>query len=159
MKCATICYQLFFQSKKDRTMKKNEAIKNIMTKNIVSVNLTDLFSVAKQKMESLGVNHIPVLEGTKLKGIISRIDILKYSYSDSYKTDEREENAALDHALTIEKVMTRNLTVLSENDTVRTAVEILTTSSFNSLPIVNTEHELVGLVTSKDLLGYLLEQY
>jgi len=140
-------------------MKKNEAIKNIMTKNIVSVNITDLFSVAKQKMESLSVNHIPVLEGTKLKGMLSRIDILKYSYSDSYNTDEREENAALDHTVIIEKIMTQDLTVLSEDDTVRTAVEILTTSSFNSLPIVNAEHELVGLVTSKDLLGYLLEQY
>lgn len=140
-------------------MKKNEAIKNIMTKNVVTVNITDVFSVAKQKMESLSVNHIPVLEGTKLKGMLSRIDILKYSYSDSYNTDEREENAVLDHTVTIEKIMTRDLTVLSEDDTVRTAVEILTTSSFNSLPIVNSEHELVGLVTSKDLLGYLLEQY
>jgi len=155
----TYWYQLFFQSKNDRAMKKNEAIKNIMTKNIVSVNITDLFSVAKQKMESLSVNHIPVLEGTKLKGMLSRIDILKYSYSDSYNTDEREENAALDHTVIIEKIMTQDLTVLSEDDTVRTAVEILTTSSFNSLPIVNAEHELVGFVTSKDLLGYLLEQY
>jgi CBS domain-containing protein len=140
-------------------MKKNEAIKNLMTKNIVSVNLSDLFSVAKQKMESLSVHHLPVLEGKKLKGMISRIDILNYSDSKAYGIDEREESSVLDHTLTIEKIMTSNVTVLSENDTVRTAVEILTTSSFNSLPIVNSEHELVGLITSKDLLGYLLEQY
>jgi CBS domain-containing membrane protein len=140
-------------------MKKNELLKNIMTKNIVSVNLTENFSVAKKKMEDLGVNHIPVVEGGKLKGMISRIDILKYSHNKAYNVDEREENTTLDHILSIEKIMTKELVVLSEDNTVRDAVEILTKNSFNSLPIVNAEYELIGLVTSKDLLGYLLEQY
>ena len=130
-----------------------------MTKNIVTVNLKDLISVAKQKMDSLSVNHIPVLEEKKLKGMISRIDILRYSDSEAYKIDEREESVAIDQHLTIEKIMATNMTVLSEDDTVRAAVKVLTTSAFNSLPIVNAENELVGLVTSKDLLGYLLEQY
>ncbi len=125
-------------------MKTNESIKNVMTKNIVSVNLNDLLTVAKEKMALLSVNHIPVLEGKKLKGMISRMDILNY---------------ADDKACGIEKIMTSDLTVLSETDTIRTAVRILTTNSFNSLPIVNSDNELVGLITSKDLLGYLLEQY
>ena len=133
-------------------MKKNESVKNLMTKNIVTVNLNDLFSVAKQKMERLSVHHIPVLENNKLKGMISLIDILKYAYNAA-------DDEALDNTLTIEKVMTSDVTVLSENDTVQMAVKILTTSGFNSLPIINSEHELVGLITSKDLLGYLLEQY
>nr|MCH9756231.1 CBS domain-containing protein [Gammaproteobacteria bacterium] len=115
-----------------------------MTKPIVCVNFNDLLSVAIEKMALLSVNHIPVLEGKKLKGMISRMDILNY---------------ADDEACGIEKIMTSDLTVLSETDTIRTAVRILTTNSFNSLPIVNSDNELVGLITSKDLLGYLLEQY
>lgn len=127
-------------------MEKNELIKNLMTKNIVSVDLNDIFSVAQEKMDRLSVHHMPVLEGNKLKGILSRMDILKCSNREA-------------HTVSIESIMTSNVTVLSENDTVRKAVELLTTSSFNSLPIVNAEGELVGLITSKDLLGYLLDQY
>lgn len=141
-------------------MKRNELIKNIMTTNIVSVSLMDDLFVAKQKMENLGVQHIPVVEGSKLKGIISRIDVLKYFDSKAYNhIDETDSADVLECGLTAEQVMTKNITVLSENNTVREASEILTTSSFNSLPIVNSEHELVGLITTKDLLGYLLEQY
>ncbi|MDF1758745.1 MAG: CBS domain-containing protein [Legionellaceae bacterium] len=140
-------------------MKKNEAIKNIMTKNVVCVNLTDAFSVAKEKMDLLGVHHIFVLEGKKLKGVISMIDILRFSTNEAYNVDEREEKEILDHNIKIEKVMTREVISLSENDTIKTAVEILTNNGFNSLPIINPENELVGLITSKDLLGYLLDQY
>ncbi len=140
-------------------MKKNEAIKHLMTENIVTVHLTDLFSLAKEKMTLLGVNHIPVVEEKKLKGIISRIDILKYESSKAYNLNEAADNAALDHTVTINDIMTSDITVLSENDTIRQAVKILTNNSFNSLPIVNADYELVGLITSKDLLGYLLEQY
>lgn len=140
-------------------MKRNEFIKNIMTKNIVTVDLTDNLSVVRQKMDSLGVHHIPVVEGTRLRGIISRVDILKHSPSTACHSNGTKSAAVLDKDLTAEEIMTKKVMVLSENNTVREASEILTTSNFNSLPVINPDNALLGLITTKDLLGYLLDQY
>ncbi len=38
-------------------------------------------------------------------------------------------------------------------------VEILAKQTFHSLPVVENGNELVGIVTTTDLLNYFLEQY
>ncbi|MFM7604849.1 MAG: CBS domain-containing protein [Prosthecobacter sp.] len=47
---------------------------------------------------------------------------------------------------------------LAESGTVREAAEILAKSNFHSLPIVNGD-KLVGIVTSTDLIRYLVDQF
>lgn len=138
-------------------MRKNDPVKHIMTTNVVTANLTEKYSAIKDKMEKLGVHHMPIVDGDRLVGIVSRIDILKFAHSKSYASDAREENAELDHSVDIEELMTTELVTLQENDTVLQATEILATSSFNSLPVLDKNGNLAGLITSKDLLGYLLE--
>ena len=59
----------------------------------------------------------------------------------------------------IEDVMTTALTTIDSMSTVREAAALLSSGDFHSLPIVGPGDELLGIVTSTDLIRYLLAQF
>jgi CBS domain-containing protein len=128
-----------------------------MSTNLVTVHHGDPVSNVRQLAAERGVHHIPVVDGDKLVGIISWSDILRVSFGDTFNTDQRTVDATLDHTFTIEQLMQKNPVTLAETATVRDAAEILARGEFHSVLVVHGT-KLVGLVTSTDLIKYLLEQ-
>lgn len=55
--------------------------------------------------------------------------------------------------------MTSNPVSLKQSDNVRRASEILSKGDFHSLPVINNTDELIGIVTTTDLIRYLNAQY
>lgn len=138
-------------------MKKHEPISKIMSTNLVTVHHGDPISKVRQLASEHGVHHIPVVSGDQLVGIISWSDILRVSFGDTFQTDQRAVDATLDHTFTIEQVMQKNPTSLQETATVRDAAEILARGEFHAVPVVNGG-KLVGIVSSTDLIKYMLDQ-
>lgn len=138
-------------------MRKNDPISNVMTKDVVAVQVGEPVSKARQLLAEQKFHHLPVLDGKKLVGLISQVDILKYSL-DAY-SDARSVDAFLDKQFSLEQVMTKAVVSLYTTDTVRDAVQILSEGSFHALPVVDKEDNLQGIVTTTDLLQYLQEQY
>lgn len=139
-------------------MKRHDPITHLMSRNVITVHHGDPISKVRALVREHGVHHIPVVQGDQLVGIITWSDILRVSFGDAFGTDERTVDATLDHTLTLEQVMKPNPVTLPETATVREAAEILAKSDFHSVPIVNGG-KLVGMVTSTDLIRYLLEQF
>ena len=139
-------------------MKKNESVTKIMTADPVSVGTNATASEAKNLMASKGVHHLPVTENGKLVGIISSSDFLRVSFGEYGNQDERGLDAMLDHTYKIVDLMNANTVTVGSNQTVRDAATTLSQNDFHSLPVVEGE-QLVGIVTSSDLIAYLLEQY
>jgi CBS domain-containing protein len=139
-------------------MKHNESVTKIMSRNLITVHHGDPVSKVRQLIREHGVHHVPMVNGDQLAGIISYSDVLRVSYGDTFNADDRAVDAALDHTMTIEQLMAKDVTVLSEQSTIREAAEILAQGRFHSLPVVNGG-KLVGLVTSSDLIRYLVEQF
>ena len=52
----------------------------------------------------------------------------------------------------IKDMMKTNLFVLNENDTIKDASDIMKLEKIRHIPIVDTQHRLIGLVTHRDLL-------
>lgn len=140
-------------------MKRNDPISHLMTRNVITVHHGDPISKVRALVREHSVHHIPVVNGDQLVGIIAWSDILRVSFGDAFNTDERTVDATLDHTLTLEQVMKKDPVTLPETGTVRDAAEILAKSEFHSLPIVSGSHKLVGMVTSTDLIRYLVEQF
>jgi CBS domain-containing protein len=138
-------------------MKRHEPISKIMSTNLVTVHHGDPVSKVRQLAAEHGVHHIPVVNGDQLVGIISWSDILRVSFGDTFGTDQRAVDATLDHTFTIEGLMQKNPVTLPETATVREAAEILARGTFHSVLVVHGT-KLVGVVTSTDLIKYLLEQ-
>jgi CBS domain-containing protein len=129
-----------------------------MSRSVITAHHGDAISKVRALVREHGVHHIPVVNGDQLMGIISWTDILRVSFGDAFHTDERSVDATLDHTLTLEQVMQKNPVTLAETGTVREAAEILAANSFHALPIVSGS-KLVGIVTTTDLIKYLLDQF
>ena len=138
-------------------MKRNDPISKIMTTELQTVHLGQKLSEVRRMLADNPYHHVPVVSGKKLVGLLSATDMVRLSLA-IYGVDERAVDAMLDSQHTIESVMTTDLTTISAKDTVRGAATVLGEGKFHSLPVVDGE-ELVGLVTSTDVIRYLLEQY
>ncbi len=139
-------------------MKRNEPLATVMTKEPTTVNVTNKLSEVRKMLSEQGIHHVPVVSGSKLVGLISATDMVRLSFS-AYGADARAVDAMLDHEFQIEKVMSKELTTLKTSQKVRDAAAVLSSGSFHSVPVVDDENNLVGIVTSTDLIRYLSDQY
>lgn len=138
-------------------MKRNEAITTIMSTELETVHVGQKLSEVRTLLSEKKFNHVPVVSGKALVGMISATDMVKLSLS-TYGVDQRAVDALLDSQHSVESVMTKELKTLQSSATVRDAAQELAGAPFHSLPIVD-DGQLKGLVTSTDIIKYLLDQY
>lgn len=139
-------------------MKKREPVSTIMSRELVTVqrgkhNLRDVKDIFRKK----NIRHVPVMDGEKLVGIISKNDIMRLSFGNLFDNQDEGDEAILD-MLNIDQVMSSDPKAVSTETTIKDAAEILVAEHFHSLP-VEEEGKLAGIVTSTDVIKYLLEQY
>ena len=137
-------------------MKRNEPVSHIMTKNPKTVHVGQKLSEVREILMDGGFHHMPVVSGKKLVGIISATDILRVSYE--YDTDGRATGAVLDNTRTISDVMQSEPMTLAAKASIRSAAEVFSKNWFHALPVVEDD-ELVGIITTTDMMHYLLDQY
>ncbi|MEX1369170.1 MAG: CBS domain-containing protein [Nannocystaceae bacterium] len=139
-------------------MKRNEPVKSIMTAAPLTVNVSQKLSEVRRLMSEQQIHHVPVVSGRKLVGLLSATDMVRLSLN-AYGADVRAVDAMLDHEFTIEGAMNTELVTLKASGTVRDAAELLRGGKFHSLPVVDDDGDLLGIVTSTDLIAYLYDQY
>jgi len=139
-------------------MKRHELVKSIMTREVVTVQLGEEPSKLRAIFQGGKFHHLPVLDGKKLVGILSSVDFLKASFS-VWGAEARTIDAMLDSQLRLADLMRADPQTLRETATVREAAEALAHGKYHSLPVVNADDGLVGIVTSTDLIRYLLDQF
>ena len=138
-------------------MKQRVPVSQIMTKELVTLNPTQSLYDAEKLFNKHSIRHIPVVEGERVTGVISRSDLLRISYADINENEETVDSIVYD-AYTIPQVMTRIPVTVESDTTIKEVAEILSKQSFHSIPVVD-KGKLVGIVTTTDLIKYLLEQY
>jgi len=138
-------------------MKRGEPISHIMTKNVLTVKATDNLHEVIDLVKRNHIRHLPVLEGHNVVGIISRTDINRLTFSSLFENQEGADEAILE-MLTIPQVMTQKPRTVEVSMSIRDVAEILATEEYHALPVIEGD-KLVGIVTTTDVIKYLLEQY
>ena len=139
-------------------MKKNEKIDQILTREIVTVHIAQNVSDVRKIFAEHGFHHVPVVSGKKLIGIVSASDILGISV-EGIGSDERSMDAYIDHQFSIEGLMKKDLKTLSTRSTIADAAEVLSDGNFHAVPVVGKDEDLIGLVTSTDLIRFLRDLF
>jgi CBS domain-containing protein len=139
-------------------MKPAVPIAKIMTKNLVKVNLEDTLTKAESLFKKHKIRHIPVVEGKKIVGILSYTDLLRISFADATNDDGNEVETTVYDMFSIEQVMSSQVVSLQSTDYVKDAAKIFTEAEFHALPVLDGD-VLVGIVTTTDIIKYLLKQY
>lgn len=137
-------------------MKVNVPVTEIMSTNLVLLNTKDSLNKAESLFKKHHIRHIPVVRGKFIIGMLSYTDLLRLTFADF--NDEEDTNAMVYKMFKIEHIMTKNLKVVKPTNTIREVAEILSCTEFHALPVVD-KRTLVGIVTTTDLLKYLLQQY
>ncbi len=138
-------------------MKKRTPVSTIMTENVVTLNNSDNLSTAEKLFKKHHIRHIPVISGNELKGMLSYTDLLRISFADEIE-EESDIETIVYNMFTIEQVMAKMLITVSSTTTIQKVAEILAKNEFHALPVVDNE-TLVGIVTTTDLIKYLLDQF
>jgi len=139
-------------------MKKRTPVSSIMTKNVVTLNTNDTLEVAEKLFKENNIRHIPVVSGSHIIGMLSFTDLLRISFADAVFDDEQEVDTTVYNMFSIEQVMAKNLVSVHSDTTIKEAAAILSKKEFHALPVVD-DGDLMGIVTTTDLINYLLEQY
>ena len=138
-------------------MKTGTPISVIMTKHVITLKLTDDLEAAEVKFKKNKIRHIPVMSGHQIKGMLSYTDLLRISFADAVDENEEYVDSVVYNLFTIEQVMTKNVVSIPSTTTIKEAAEILAHNEFHALPVVD-DGNLIGIVTTTDLIKYLISQ-
>lgn len=121
----------------------NELVHSHMTKDVITLTPDNTLADVRDIMLNKHIHHIPIVEGKKLVGMVTSWDLFKLGKS-------AEEYAGMK----VSEVMTRRVATLDPDQHLGAVAEVLTRHLFHAVPIVNDEHELLGIVTSTDIIRY-----
>lgn len=125
-------------------MDKNTPVSHLMTKKVIVADLKTKFDNVLALFLDYRIYHLPVVFDDKLLGIISMTDALKYYRSGASAAD-----------FEIENVMTHDPKTLHIDDVLGTASKILAEANFRTLPVVDDNGKIVGILSNKDLVRFL----
>jgi acetoin utilization protein AcuB len=111
---------------------------------------------ALELMEREHVHRLPVVDKKgKLVGIISERELYKEYPSEATTLSVWELNYLLKE-ITIEKLMTRDVTTVTEDTPLEEAARIMVDKDFSGIPVVRDD-KVVGMITETDLFKIFLE--
>ncbi len=148
----------FIPNLKVNIMKKRTPISAIMTTDLITLNYNDDLVRAERLFKNNKIRHIPVVNGEAIIGMLSYTDLLRISFADAVDEDEKTVDTIVYNMFTIEQVMAKDLISVTSSMTIKEVAEILSKKEFHALPVVDS-YKLVGIVTTTDLINYLIEQF
>lgn len=132
----------------------NVPIAQVMTPAPSTVEPGDTVASAERLMRERRCQHLPVVEGRKVVGMLSAHDLLKALVlrAESGEADtELLRRTPLEHRH-VSDVMQRNVRALPQSATLFDATRALSGGGFHALPVVASDGRVVGIVTSTDII-------
>lgn len=117
----------------------------LMTLEVTTIYPEFSLAQAHALMLKLGARHLPVVSGGKLAGILSDRDVLA-------KIGQQPDGTWVYPDLTAGQAMSLCPFSAGLNASVAEVASVMVTRKIDAVPIVSRENEIVGLVTSTDLL-------
>jgi CBS domain-containing protein len=118
-------------------------IKDVMSSAVITAKRTDTMRHIQALMRENYITGLPITDGQTLLGIVSIEDIIMAL--DQGYIDTSAENR-----------MTRNVIVLEDDMPLSFAISYLNKYRYGRFPVLNKKKELVGILTSKDVIRTLL---
>ena len=137
-------------------MKNSVPISKIMTRKLVTISPQDDLVTAERLFKKHHIRHIPVVEGNTIKGMLSYTDLLRISFADAVDEHEEYVDTIVYNMFTIPQVMVSDVVTVSSTTSIKDVARFLSKKEFHALPVVDNG-KIVGIVTTTDLINYLLE--
>jgi len=130
-------------------------VRDVMSADPVSVNVDDPPSTVHQVLSERPFHHLPVLDKGVLVGVVSTVDLARVSLG-AWVKDQPTQSAWLDATFAMKDVMTYEPECIHVDDPIKLAADKLSEGSFHCLPVLDDGDRLVGMLTSTDLIRFLV---
>jgi CBS domain-containing protein len=116
-------------------------VKDIMTKNVTTVNSSASVEEISKIMKNLNVGSVPVVDGNRVVGIVTDRDIVLRDIAMN-KTSEH---------LKASDIMSKGISTVTPETDVEQAAQLMAERQLRRLPVINNNMEIVGIVALGDI--------
>ena len=122
-------------------MPNDKQIRDVMTANPACVSAKDSIRDVAKIMAREDTGVVPVVDGKKVIGMITDRDIVVRLVAEGKDPANAKVNEA----------MTKNVRSVKEDSTINEALQVMSNAQIRRVPVVNTNNEIVGIVSMKDI--------
>ncbi len=131
-------------------------IKNWMTKEAVTAAPETPMLKASRLMKEKNIRCLPVVDGSgKLAGIVTDRDMKEYFPSAATSLDVFEMNYLLSK-VKISEIMTKDTVTVKPDETIEFAAALMVDNKISSLPVLDDDRRVVGILTITDIFKTLI---
>jgi len=136
----------------------NLKIKDLMSKNVISVHIDDRLIKVKELFEKNSFHHLMVTNDRgELVGVISDRDYTKAIHPNvDMPSATAKDLATLNKR--VHQIVKRDVICITENSSLRDAIKLFYENKISCLPVINSKNHAVGVVSWRDLLKWLYEK-
>ena len=126
------------------------SVKEIMTKDIISVSSTERLVHARRQILESNVGRLPVVDDGELVGIITSKDLMRVYINFKKNVPEKYQKAQIKEIL-VEDIMSKNAKFVTKDMSISEVTRIMVETGYNGLPVVEN-NEVVGIITQTDIV-------
>ena len=119
-------------------------VSSVMVKDVISVPQTMQLDEVANIMLDNGIGSVPVMDGDKMVGIVSKADFVTLAVDGEY------------NKICTKDLMTKDIKTVSPTERLVHARRVSLDSKVGRLPVMDDD-ELVGMITSKDLMRAFID--
>jgi len=126
-------------------------VKDIMTKEVATLELNDKLQIADDVMKLGRIRHMPVLDESKaIVGIVSQRDLFRGALARCIGYGEYAQQKLLKQ-LVVKEIMSKNVATVSPDAPLREAARLMLERKIGCL-VVAEQGRLVGILTESDFV-------
>jgi CBS domain-containing protein len=130
-------------------------VSSIMTRDVEAVAPETSLVEVRELFAEVPLHHLPVVVGEQLVGLISFGDIVRAGMEPHRLAPDDSLAAHLE----ARHIMQERAWIVTANEgtSIREAAAMLCQGQFHALPVIDADDRLLGIVTSTDLIRYLMD--
>ena|SRR5690242_347204 len=128
-------------------------VRDLMQRDVVTLGVQDRLDLADDIMRLGRIRHLPIVEGTRVVGILSQRDLFRAAVSSLLQLRFEAERKWL-ATVPVQAVMTPDVVTVLPGTPLRAAARLMAEKRIGCLPVVE-DGTLVGLLSESDCLMHL----
>jgi CBS domain-containing protein len=127
-----------------------------MSSPVITISQGTLMHTAQRLMKDHQIRRLVVVRGDEIAGIVTLGDIREAMPSDATTLSVWEINTLL-AKLTVDKIMTRPVITVRDDETLFDAAQVMLERKIGGLPVLSAQGDLVGILTESDIFRMVIK--
>jgi len=129
-------------------------VADVMTREVVTISPTESFKTCADLMRIHGISALPVVVGHRVVGIVSEADLMRPLAA--IPDVPGETSTPVRKGITAAEIMTGEVVTITPGASVTAAARLMFDHRVKRLPVIDSSHRLVGIVSRGDVLRIFL---